>query len=320
MEQTYNIQANYNAYCWVEPAGSNSITLSQASYGSNDIYYSTDCQNWLPISYDNPVTVNQRVFINFGKKYVGESRGVLAITSGNYNIGGTIGNSRYGGPSEGPGTVRIAGDTKLISAKHLRIRSINAYSGLFDGCTNLVEAPDINITYTSNSEPYPDDIANFENMFRNCSSLVNPPTITIDFNNKTYKQVVNFNSMFNSCTSLISVPKIILKNRNLEKETTFPFIYKCSYMFAGCSNLETILDSFGPWHTNSNYMYSNCSKIKMSETQSSEYPNEWEAPWIANSSYNSDNMFYGTGGTFTGTPTNVGIYYTSNRIVNIKKE
>ena len=63
------------------------------------------------------------------------------------------------------------------------------------------------------------------------------------------------------------------------------------------------------------YMFSGCTSIKLSETNTGEYTQEYRIP--ATGTYGSglncmDDMFKGTGGTFTGTPSINTTYYLSN--------
>lgn len=80
-------------------------------------------------------------------------------------------------------------------------------------------------------------------------------------------------------------------------------------MFIGCENLEK-LPKLKLVSGNCAEMFSYCTKIKISETKTGIYQNDY---YISN--FNARAMFSYTGGTFTGTPTNNTTYYTSNEVI-----
>lgn len=170
---------------------------------------------------------------------------------------------------------------------------------LFQNCTQLVEAPDSSITKGCGYMYY--------YMYDGCTNLVKASDILA-----TSCGDSAFSYMFNNCTSLVHAPKMA------SIYTGSSSMYEG--MFYGCTNLEEIpLPRLQQSFANTsiyNNMFRNCTKIKMSETQTDEYPNEFtfseSNPALL--SGNTADMFTGTGGTFTGTPTQV-TYYTSNQVV-----
>lgn len=62
------------------------------------------------------------------------------------------------------------------------------------------------------------------------------------------------------------------------------------------------------------YMFNGCRSLKLSSTQTGEYANEYK---LGDEAYEGalDYMFYGTGGTFTGSPRAGQTLWTSNEIV-----
>ena len=65
-------------------------------------------------------------------------------------------------------------------------------------------------------------------------------------------------------------------------------------------------------------MFNGCTSLKLAAAQDSDYPNEFRIPSSGTGSAQSNsftNMFAGTGGTFTGTPTVNTSCYTPNAIV-----
>ena len=96
-----------------------------------------------------------------------------------------------------------------------------------------------------------------------------------------------YSSMFYRCLSLITIPKL-----------------PATILATGCY-----------YQT-----FQGCSKIKLSETKTGTYTQEYRIPTSGTGTYATnalDNMFYGTGGTFKGTPTINTTYYLdeSNTIV-----
>ncbi len=66
-------------------------------------------------------------------------------------------------------------------------------------------------------------------------------------------------------------------------------------------------------------MFSGCSSIKLSATNTDDYTTEYRIPTTGSGTTASSalaSMFKGTGGTFTGTPTINTVYYTSNTVVS----
>ena len=120
-----------------------------------------------------------------------------------------------------------------------------------------------------------------------------------------------YSYMFYGCTSLTTAP-------SLPATTLANYCY--DYMFGGCTSLTTAPSL--PATTLAIYcyysMFRGCTSIKLAISQSSEYDKEYRIPKSGNgaNSYNAlKNMFAGTGGTFTGTPSINTTYYTSNTIV-----
>lgn len=130
--------------------------------------------------------------------------------------------------------------------------------------------------------------------------------------NTPQKQEACFAALFRGCTSLITPPEIPLDVVSNDC---------CAGMFYGCTSLSSIprLPATLLVYQCYRNMFRNCSAIKISTVQSSEYPNEYRIPSAGTGSLEGadplTDMFTGTGGSFTGTPTINTIYYTSNTVV-----
>lgn len=187
----------------------------------------------------------------------------------------------------------------LIKAPKLSLTTLttSCYERMFQGCTNLKEAPELPATSLADSC--------YARMFQGCTSLTQAPELpATSLASGCYYQ------MFSGCTGLTIAPEL--------PATTLAS--GCYYgMFENCSSLITInkipsgvlidvaMDSC-------ERMYSRCSSIKLSETKTTEYTQPYsisDTSWVSGASLNGVCwlMFDGTGGTFTGTPTNKTIYY-----------
>lgn len=94
----------------------------------------------------------------------------------------------------------------------------SVYSGMFEGCSSLVTAPELPATTVS--------AYCYQGMFKNCTSLINAPELpatTIDYS--------CYSGMFEGCTSLITAPELLA--------TTLQY-YCYREMFKNCSNLNYI--------------------------------------------------------------------------------
>ena len=143
----------------------------------------------------------------------------------------------------------------------------------------------------------------YNNMFRDCTSLTQVPALPA-----TTLAPFCYQSMFADCTSLTQAPAL--------PATTLMFFCYGS-MFSGCTALTQAPTL--PANTLANscyqYMFAGCTNLKLSSTRTSEYTQEYRIPpsgtgTTANFALND--MFTGTGGTFTGTPEINKTYYLSN--------
>lgn len=115
------------------------------------------------------------------------------------------------------------GQTALREADRLRFEAMSnseyCYQSMFNGCSNLLSAPDLPATKLGYSS--------YRSMFSGCTSLVTAPSIlpATTFLNWAYGY------MFSGCTSLVNAPELPVET--LTKS--------CYYqMFSGCTNLKTI--------------------------------------------------------------------------------
>ena len=190
--------------------------------------------------------------------------------------------------------------TSLTKAPELPATTLvaNCYYQMFDKCTSLTKAPELPATILADTC--------YGYMFSGCTSLIEAPKLPV-----TVLVDSCYIGMFNNCTSLIEAPKL----------PAITLVYSCyNYMFYNCTSLTKIPELPATTLANNcyQYMFYNCRKVKISSTQSAEYPYEYRIPkeGTGTSAYRSlDSMFSSTGGTFKGTPTINTTYYTSNEVV-----
>ena len=185
--------------------------------------------------------------------------------------------------------------TRLTQAPELpaTILSDYCYQGMFQSCKNLTQAPALPATTLANYC--------YQHMFSGCTSLTQAPELPA-----TTLASSCYRNMFQSCTNLTQAPA-------LPATTLANNCYQG--MFQSCKNLTQAPAL--PATTLANYcyrqMFSSCTSLKISETQSSEYPTAWRIPSSGTisstaTSWNVD-MLTGTGGTFTSDPSINTTYY-----------
>lgn len=121
-----------------------------------------------------------------------------------------------------------------------------------------------------------------------------------------------YSSMFHNCASLVNAPTL----------PATQLAEKCySDMFFFCTQLSTLPALPANQLPDECYanMFCGCESIKISASRTDEYRNEYSIPAVGNViSVGKDafvNMWYNTGGTFTGDPATNESYYTSNDII-----
>lgn len=143
-------------------------------------------------------------------------------------------------------------------------------------------------------------------MFFGCTSLTTAPVLPA-----TTLAMGCYSYMFRDCTSLTTAPV-------LPATTLAGSCY--NGMFRDCTSLTTAPELPATTLTNYCYceMFYGCTNIKLSTTQTGEYQTAYRIPKSGTGTTVTnalENMFYSTGGTFTGTPSINTTYYTSNTIV-----
>lgn len=174
------------------------------------------------------------------------------------------------------------------------------YSGLFYQCGSLITAPTLPTTALT--------AYCYASMFNGCTSLTTAPELPA-----TTLAKICYEAMFYNCTSLTTAPEL--------PATTLA--YACYFnMFYGCTSLTTVpaLPATTLADCCYQHMFRGCTSLKVSATQIGDYTRAYRIPISGDGTMATDalsDMFTGTGGTFTGTPTINTTYYlhSSNSIV-----
>ena len=143
----------------------------------------------------------------------------------------------------------------------------------------------------------------FANMFYNVITLIKAPELpAISLNIKCYS------FMFSGCINLTSAPEL---------PATYLYEGCYSVMFYGCTRLTTAPELPATTLATSCYnsMFYGCTSLKLSTTLTGIYDTAYRIPTTGTGTLAANallDMFTGTGGTFTGTPTINTTYYTEN--------
>lgn len=247
----------------------------------------------------------------------------------------------------------FAGATQLVNPPELPATQLSGYcyDGMFSGCTSLIKAPELPATQLENYCYYqmfsgckslitaPELPATqlkeycYFGMFARCSALTVAPELPA-----TQLALDCYSSMFYYCESLVSSPE--LPATQLEAYCYYEMFAYCSAlsepselpatqlavgcyheMYRACTSLVKLprLPATSLYRDCYRAMFYLCSAIKISETQTGEYVNEYRIPSSGTATTTESNwttyMFSSTGGTFTGDPQLDTTYYTSNDVI-----
>ena len=175
-------------------------------------------------------------------------------------------------------------------------------SGKTAASGNIMSLLDSTVTMT---DLRPTGIFTFFEMFYGCTSLTAAPELpATKLPNNCYYQ------MFYGCTSLTVPPE-------LPATTLGSNCYQS--MFLGCTSLTvppelpaTTLESYCYSH-----MFEKCTSLRLSNTKTGEYDTPYRIPTSGDGQGGEDplnEMFAGTGGTFTGTPKINTTYYFASAV------
>ena len=173
--------------------------------------------------------------------------------------------------------------------------AISCYQNMFQGCTGLTIAPALPATTLANYCYY--------GMLYDCTGLTIAPELPA-----TTLAISCYNRMFLGCTGLTTVPEL---------PATTLAISCYDRMFLGCTGLTTLpkLSTLALQPSCYYRMFYGCTKIKVSTALTGIYDTAYRIPITGEGTTATsalEDMFTGTGGTFTGTPEINTTYYTEN--------
>ena len=215
--------------------------------------------------------------------------------------------------------------SSLYDASLLKLNTHNlatfCYSDMFNGCTNLTQAPELSATqlneycYTSMFEDCASlnqapelpatTLANscYSGMFSGCTSLVRAPELPA-----TQLTEYCYYGMFSGCTSLVRAPEL-----PATQLTEYCYIY----MFSGCASLNQAPELPATTLANSCYsgMFSGCTSLNhikcLATDISAEYCTyDWLANVAAIGTFECDNKKYFT----LDSPNGIPVGWTINEI------
>ena len=266
------------------------------------VEYSTDHNTWNVWDGSEISSSDQKLYLRgSGNTTLCTSTGVQlslsarAACSGNIQTLLEYSNPPTSIPKDMCYAAMFKGCTNLTTAPKLPATTLAdyCYQSMFNGCTNLTIAPELPATTLSKYC--------YQGMFKGCTNLTQAPELPA-----TTLASQCYYEMFSGCTNLTTAPK-------LPATTLTSYCYAA--MFKSCTNLTTAPKL--PATTLADYCYQSmfykCTSLKISETQSSEYPTAWRIPSSgtisSTTTYWSDDMLSDTGGTFKGNPDINTTYY-----------
>ena len=186
----------------------------------------------------------------------------------------------------------FSGCTSLTTAPKLPATTLadSCYYQMFSGCTSLTTAPKLPATTLANSCYY--------GMFDGCTNLTTAPELPA-----TTLANLCYCDMFIECTSLITAPA-------LPATTLANNCY--AGMFSLCSSLTTAPELPATTLANNCYyqMFIHCTNLKVN--QNGAGGKIFTCPSTSGLTVPVEEMFYNTGGSFTGDPTTGNTYYWYN--------
>lgn len=260
----------------------------ETKHWNGTLEYSTDTSTWT--TWDGTTTLSSATSGSDNVLYLrGTGNTVITGNSSNYKWVLTGTDIACNGNIE-----TLLDYVTVESGEHPAMVS-HCYLSMFNGCTGLTQAPMLSATTLTDYCYY--------RMFEGCTSLTQAPSLpAMTLGAYCYYR------MFYGCTNLTQAPA-------LPATTLSDYCYFA--MFSGCTSLTQIPSLPATTLKTSCYqqMFYCCTSLKLSETQTGEYTQEYRIPSSGTGTTASTAfslMFFSTGGTFTGTPEINTTYYLSN--------
>lgn len=184
------------------------------------LQYSKNGGSWETMNSETSIPVVDGDEIQF--KGVNENYQQMTVSStANFNVVGNIMSLTDGDNFKNADSINesafyglFSGCTTLLSARYLKLPIMelasNCYSNMFQGCTNMISAPNLPATTLASNC--------YSTMFNGCTSLIAAPELPA-----TTVETYCYYGMFNGCTSLITAPNLPATNT---KTYCYGFMFK----------------------------------------------------------------------------------------------
>ena len=240
----------------IEALGTGTITFDNHNpYVYGVTQYKKNDGEWTTLTSAQEISVVSGDEVQFkgtvGTSYYSEGSAAIKCTA-QYNVKGNLMSLGGGDNFASATTITMnylytkffRNQTNLLSAKNLVMPattlSTYCYEYMFEGCTNLVYAPQILPSMTLSDHCY-------YYMFKDCSSLITAPALPA-----TTLVSDCYNCMFINCTSLETAPE--LPATTLANSCYFKTFYGCTSLnYVKC--LDTTLNSDRPSYAYEQWMY-----------------------------------------------------------------
>lgn len=188
--------------------------------------------DWISLDADTPTTsIDMGQTLSFKNDFIYDNIGVGTFTiSKKCNL-------------EGNCMSILFGDNAMFDNSYAFSLMTGVISGLFSGCTNIVEVADDFLPY----KKFPSSCGN---MFYGCTSLTKAPKLPA-----TSISINSYSSMFSGCSSLVTPPPVL--------PATSASVQGYQYMFSNCSSLTyaPIISATSVRMSSMNGMFYHCSNL-----------------------------------------------------------
>ena len=239
-----------DALCFTAKEANSSIKLNKNGTPPEiHLQYSTDKVDWIDYT-DQTITVANIDDVVYFRASDAGNEGFCVTENKNNHWSFTIPTGKFS----------VSGNIMTLldnTGEKMEITQYYAFSGLFNGCTGLVDAGDLKLPATTI------DVAAYFDLFRECRDLTTSPK---ELPALIAPQVAYAN-MFYNCTNMTSVPETV-GTREYGQSA-------CESMYLGCDNIPTTVTlkvtKFHPTAFNYIFYYTNSSNkfvIDMTECTS----------------------------------------------------
>lgn len=209
MEKVYASEEPLTIIC----CDDNGATVSLGWERAENVEYSINGSSWMEYPIKKVISLKSQERVSF------KAKNICTALDGGIDMNGDINEDEQGRHMCFEGKVKASGN--IMSLMNYSNECLQGcFIGMFEGCTSLIEAPNLPATKLANNC--------YEDMFSRCMSLKSIPQLVA-----TEMKTSCYMRMFNGCESLTTVP-------NLPATNLADNCYLA--MFARCKNLVTVPD------------------------------------------------------------------------------